>query len=123
MSRQDQIWNRACLEGGGTEPAVGDAALASVLLAHGLVMNGGVVHALECLSSAQVAAAIAGFKYFGLTTAAYVFEQPPDASAEQHLNHMYWQAVPNDEVLAHAFRIKLVASPEAFAPTSSSTHV
>jgi hypothetical protein len=123
VSRQDQIWNRACLEGGGSEPAAGDTALASVLLAHGLVMNGGVVHALECLSHAQLVAAIAGFKYFGLTTAAHVFEQAPDASAEERLNRLYWQAVPNDGALAHAFRIKLVASPEAFAPTKSNAHV
>ena len=124
-SRQDQIWNRACLEATGFEPAAGDKALASLLLAHGLAMNGGVVHALEGLSPAELAAAIAGFKYFGLTAAAHVFEQVPDDTeeTEERLDQMYWQAVPSDDALVHAFRIKLVASPEAFAPTASDAHV
>ena len=125
LSRQSEIWNRACLEAGGSEPGAGDIALASLLRAHGLAMNGGAVHAMECLSQAELAAAIAGFKYFGLAAAAHVFEQAPDDSeeTEERLNRMYWQAVPNDEVLAHAFRIKLVAFPEAFAPIVSRAHV
>lgn len=124
LFRQDQIWNRACLDGGGTEPAAGDAALASLLLAHNLAMNGGVVHAMGCLNKAELAAAIAGFNYFGLTAAAHVFAQAPDDSetTEERLNQMYWQAVPNDETLAHAFRVKLVASPDAFAPIKPNAH-
>ena len=66
LSPQDQIWNRACLESGGTSPRTGDQALAALLLSHGLVMNGDVVHALECLSDSEIAAAIRGFEYFGL---------------------------------------------------------
>ena len=122
--RQDQIWNRACLESGGPLPAAGDVALASLLLAHGLVMNGGVVHALECLSQAEISAAIAGFDYFGLTEAAKVLKEAPDESeeTEERLNQLYWAAVPNDETLAHAFRVKLLASPEAFAPTEPGAH-
>lgn len=88
-------------------------------------MNGGVVHAMGCLSKSELAAAIAGFNYFGLTAASRVFEQAPDDSeeTEERLNRMYWQAVPSDETLAHAFRIKLVASPDAFAPVVSGAHV
>lgn len=124
-SRQDEIWNRACLESGGASPAAGDRALAALLLAHGLAMHGGVVHAMGCLSKSELAAAIEGFNYFGLTAASRVFEQAPDDTeeTEERLNRMYWQAVPNDEVLVHAFRIKLVASPEAFAPVGASAHV
>lgn len=124
LPRQDQIWNRACLERGGPSPAAGDIALASLLLAHGLVMNGGVVHALECLSQAEISAAIAGFDYFGLTEAAKVLNEEPDASeeTEHRLNQLYWTAVPNDETLVHAFRVKLLASPEAFAPTEPGAH-
>jgi hypothetical protein len=124
LSRQDQIWNRASLESGGSSPAAGDQALASLLLAHGLAMNGGVVHAMECLSQSEIAAAIAGFNYFGLTEASGVFEQLPDDSeeTEERLNQMYWAAVPSDETLAHAFRVKLISSPEAFAPTDSGAH-
>jgi len=124
-SRQDDVWNRACLESGGGALAAGDRALAALLLAHGLAMNGGVVHAMGCLTKSQLAAAIAGFNHFGLTAASSVFEQAPDGSeeAEERLNRMYWQAVPNDETLAHAFRIKLVAFPDAFAPVESGAHV
>ena len=124
LSRQDQIWNRACLESGGSSPAAGDQALASLLLAHGLAMNGGVVHALECLSQSEIAAAVAGFNYFGLTDASRVFEQLPDDSeeTEERFNQMYWSAVPSDETLAHAFRVKLLSTPEAFAPTDSGAH-
>ena len=124
LSRQDQIWNRACLEAGGSEPAAGDVALASLLLAHGLAMNGGVVHAMGCLSPTQLDAAIAGFNYFGLAAAAHVFMQSPDDSeaTEERLNQMYWQAVPNDATLVQSFRIKLIACPGAFAPTGLSAH-
>ena len=124
LSRQAEIWNRACLESGGATPGPGDHALASLLLAHGFAMNGGVAHALECLSESEIAAAVAGFTYFGLTEAAHMFQQIPDGSeeTEDRLNRMYLAAVPSDETLARAFRIKLVATPEAFSPTDSGAH-
>ena len=124
LDRQTQIWNRACLESGGPTPAAGDVALASLLLAHGLAMNGGVAHALECLSQAETSAAIAGFNYFGLTAASIVFEQRPDDSedAQERLDMMYRAAVPSDHVLVHAFRVKLVSTPSAFAPIDHGAH-
>lgn len=87
-------------------------------------MNGGVVHALECMSQHEVAAAVAGFNYFGLAEAARVFQQLPDGTdeTEKRLNELYWAVVPSDETLAHAFRVKLLALPAAFAPTDSGTH-
>jgi hypothetical protein len=87
-------------------------------------MNGGVVHALECLTQSEVAAAIAGFSYFDLTEASRVFEQTPDDSeeTEERLEQMYLAAVPNDETLVHAFRLKLVSTPEAFAPIDPGAH-
>jgi hypothetical protein len=124
LSRQDQVWNRACLESGGPSPSEGDKALASLLLAHALAINGGVVHAFESMSRCEVTAAIAGYTYFGLTQAAHVFEQAPDESeeTEERLNHMYRAAVPSDETLAHAFRVKLLSTPQAFAPTEPGAH-
>jgi hypothetical protein len=125
LSREDQIWNRACLESGGASPAAGDQALAALLLAHNLAMNGGVVHALECLSAPEVSAAIAGFNYFGLLGASQVFQLAPDDSeeTEERFNQMYWAAVPGDETINTAFRIKFLSSPEAFAPIGSGAHV
>jgi len=121
MSRQDLIWNRACLEHGGEAPREGDRALAALLLAHGLAMNGGVLHALGCLSNQERTDAIAGYRYFGLVTAADVFAKSyrQTGKAEEASNSAYWQAVPDDDALANAFRTKLAASPEAFAPTNA----
>lgn len=88
-------------------------------------MNGGVVHALECLSHSQIASAVAGFNYFGLSDAARVLQQVPDDTeeAEERLNQLYRAAVPNDRTLAHAYGFKLLASPEEFAPLDSGTCV
>ena len=81
-------------------------------------MNGGVLHALEVLTPQELANSISGFHYFGLGAAAQVLAQHYEDTdeAESSSNSAYWHAVPNDEVLSHAFRIKLVACPEAFAP-------
>jgi len=120
-SRQDEIWNRACLESGGSAPREGDLALASLLRAHGVVMNGGVLHALEVLSQEERANAIAGYCYFGLTAAAQALAQAYEDTdeAEHAANSAYSWAVPNDEALAHAFRVGLLARPDAFAPVTA----
>ena len=124
LDRQSQIWNRACLESGGATPGAGDVALASLLLAHGLAMNGGVAHAIECLSKPELAAAIAGFNYFGLTDASRVFGERPDDSedSEERLDMMYRAAVPSEQTLTHAFRVKLISTPSAFAPIDHGAH-
>ncbi|WP_220433203.1 hypothetical protein [Cognatiluteimonas lumbrici] len=87
-------------------------------------MNGGVTHALESLSQAEILAAVAGFEFFGLTDAARVFQQAPGDSdeAENRLNQLYFAAVPTDEALADAFGLKLASTPEAFAPLSNGAH-
>lgn len=58
------IWNRAALEAGGPAPGDGDRALAAMLAAHRLIMNGGVLHTVGVLDATAVAAACAGFEYF-----------------------------------------------------------
>jgi hypothetical protein len=115
-SRQDEIWNRACLERGGPTPSEGDSALASLLLVHGLVMNGGVLHALESLAQEDVARAIGGYRYFGLSEAAEVLAQVYDDTqeTEEASNSAYWRAIPGDETIQRAFRLKLLACPDAF---------
>jgi hypothetical protein len=115
-SRQDEIWNRACLEGGGPNPSEGDSALSSLLQVHSLVMNGGVLHALESLAPEDVARAIAGYRYFELSKAAEVLAQvyENNEEAEKASNAAYWHAIPGDETIQHAFRIKLLACPDAF---------
>ena len=83
-----------------------------------MVMNGGVDHAFEVLSKEQYAAAVQGFRYFGLYDAAAVLERATEESDIAKLNAEYGNAA-NDGKLAHAFRLKLMASPEAFAPASA----
>jgi hypothetical protein len=89
-----------------------------MLQAHGLIMNGGVLHALEVLTSQELSNSIASYRYFGLGAAAQVLAHHYEDSDESEIssNFAYRQAVPNDEALLHAFRIKLVGCPEAFAP-------
>jgi hypothetical protein len=111
--QHEGIWNRAALERGGPSPLEGDRALAAMLFAHGLVMNGGVVHALEVLDPNERSHAIAGYRYFGVFSAASVLAQEYDDSeeCELRLDAAYHRAVPNDAILMSAFRKLLVKSP------------
>jgi hypothetical protein len=121
LSRQDQIWNRASLGTSDLSTAVGDQALASLLRAHNLVMNGGVLHALECLSQAEIDAAKDGFNYFGLLEAADLLDKSVEDSeeTEKRLNQQYRAAVPSDQTIVQAFRVKLLATPEVFSLESA----
>ena len=125
----DEIWNRACDPFAPfTHP--GDAALAAVLLCHGMAMNGGLLHAVEGLEPGQRASAVAGFRALGLAEAADALEDTvrraaeldhADADAaeqlEQEADERYAAALPEgDETVDLAFRANLAAHPEAYAP-------
>jgi hypothetical protein len=90
MTEANRVWNRAALEEGGRAPREGDRALAALLLAHGMVMNGGVQHATEALSADEMAAAAAGFRYFS-----------------------------SDSRLVSRFEVVFADRPSAFAPLSN----
>ena len=75
LTEHDRVWNRAAMDDGGEEPRAGDRALADLLYAHGMVMNGGVHHALEVLTPDELKAAIAGFRYFSLGAVADLLEE------------------------------------------------
>ncbi|MGD0959893.1 MAG: hypothetical protein ABSB19_08805 [Methylomonas sp.] len=124
MSRQVEIWNRAALDAGGDDPREGDSALAALLLLHGMAMNGGVDHAIDVLSSEEYAMALAGYRYYGLERVADVLERARDATDAELdlLDTEYSELVPQDETLVQAFRVKLMASPEAFALTGEKPH-
>jgi hypothetical protein len=121
LSRRDQIWNRAAMEAGGPDPREGDSALAALLLLHGMAMNGGIDHAIEVLSSEEYTSALKGFRYFGLEQAAALLEKATGATQLQleQLNAEYGAVVPSDGTLVHAFQVKLLSSPEAFAPVGA----
>jgi hypothetical protein len=82
MEIAHQVWNRACHDWRLKNRAPGDRALAAVLLAHGCVMNGGVLHAVEeCLDQAQLDAAMSGYTYFGLAAVAEILSRAKHALA------------------------------------------
>lgn len=113
----DEIWNRAAMERGGLDPRPGDRALAALLLAHGMVMNGGVQHAVEALAENDLRNAIAGFRFFQLVEAACLLERAAVVTPldEDTLDHQYTKIIPNDSFLFQCFVAKLQHSPEVFA--------
>jgi len=123
LTEADRIWNRAC--GGDPLRALpGDRALADLLLAHGLSMNGGVLHAVECLTGTQLSDAQAGFRFFGLDGAAAllsyarrIFEAGDDLeSDERELDGAYARLIPSDSSLTDLFEKRWKSSPSDFAP-------
>ena len=124
LSETDLIWNRAALESGGNTARAGDRALADLLLAHGMVMNGGIGHAVEALSSEEFSAALRGFRFFGFEEVALLLEDALNAPEEdlELADSSYGRLIPNDQVLVDGFEARHRVSPEAFAPVESSTN-
>lgn len=123
LTNRDKIWNRAC-EGGGNSPRVGDTALASTLLLHSVAMNGGLLHAIECLTSEQLAAAKAGYIYFGFDVIAVLIASAERAikeggdleNLEATLDQQYWVVIPDDGVLAKSFEHHQSHHPFEYSP-------
>jgi hypothetical protein len=119
----DLIWNRACF-GEATDLRSGDVALAALLLFHGPAMNGGVLHAIECLGAERLAEACEGFRYFGFSPIASDLEDASRALAAaedldelaEQFDKRYWRYVPEDGVLVKAFESDYAARPENYAP-------
>ena len=128
----DQIWNRAC------DPFLtcthpGDAALAAVLLCHGMAMNGGLLHAVQELEPDQRERAVDGFRLLGLDAAAAAVDavtrqaaqlRDDDLARKERLEveagRRYDEALPEwDETIDRAFRAHLREHPEAYAPPGS----
>lgn len=133
---REHIWNRACEASDAGELRAGDRALAAALLAHGIVMNGGVLHALQGMSPSERREAAAGYRFLALAPLAELFEmqvpeddvddeadddEDEDFESEQdrleaELNQKYWATAPDDEALWRAFEKKLAHEPGLFAP-------
>src|SRR5260370_407399 len=118
LTEADMIWNRAC----GEDPPRslrGDRALADLLRAHGLVMNGGVLHAVECLTAAELCSAEAGYRFYGLdgvasfvSRARTIFETGDGlAIHEQKLDRQSAAMIPSDSSLAERFKERLKSNP------------
>lgn len=120
MHPANLVWNRAALEDGGAEPREGDRALASLLLIHGLVMNGGVQHAVETLSAAELTAGQRGFEFFGFHDVASLLSVAAAArdGDEDELDREYAKLIPTDGALTSRFKELFLMLPERFAPMS-----
>lgn len=116
MDAADEVWNRAAMAGGGSEPHQGDIALASVLGLHSLAMSSGFLDAVERSTPADLEAAEAGFLWLGLKAArdvvaivrreieAGVLDDDDRAEAlEARADDEYGLVVPNDQALVDAF--------------------
>jgi hypothetical protein len=89
MDKAHNIWNRALDEYRGMIPTIGDRALSAMLLAHGLIMNGGVLNAVEIMNEERLVTAKRGYEYFGfsgvadlLTKAQVALRKKPAAPEE-----------------------------------------
>jgi hypothetical protein len=123
LTEADMIWNRAC----GEYPLralPGDRALADLLYAHGLAMNGGLLHAVECMTAEELSDGEAGYRFFKLdgvasllSRARRIFEAEDDlGSHEQKLDGEYAHMIPSDSSLVDRFEERLKSSPSDFAP-------
>jgi len=124
MTIADKVWNRAALKSGGASPGPGDRALAALLMVPGLVMNGGVHHALESAQTTELRAAAEGYAFFGFDDVATFFRgAAQDAvlsiwtdDTEIAANFRYAQMIPDDSRLAARFVDVFRERPDQFAP-------
>jgi hypothetical protein len=119
LSEEGRVWNRAALDSGGTNPREGDRALAALLYAHGMVMNGGVGHSLEVLSAEEMREAIAGFRFFSMPEVADFLqgclEQDP-ADIPDDADDQYAELVPDDDAIDVRFRAVFSSARHVFSP-------
>jgi len=125
LKQANKVWNRACLNPVRILP--GDRALSDLNRAHGLVMNGGVLHAIECLNANELAEAQSGYRYFGFDTVAYllsraktILETGDDLGFhEGQLDKQYASIIRDDSALADRFEKHLLSNPSEYAPISA----
>jgi hypothetical protein len=117
LTTADRVWNRAAMASGGPNPGEGDRALAALLLAHGMVMNGGVEHAIEALSPSELSAAAAGYRFFSFNEVARLLEEiAGNEFIDSAVDQRYAELVPTDMVIVGRFRDLFSSSPSVFSP-------
>lgn len=116
LTHDARVWNRAALRAGGANPREGDRALADLLVAHGMVMNGGVAHALDVLSAKELSDAAAGFRFFSFDDVAELFAAASESQPANATDAQYWRSIPDDATVTNRFHQVLASSPELFAP-------
>jgi hypothetical protein len=123
MTEADLVWNRAC---DSLMLRSGDRALAGLLSFHGLAMNGGVLHALECLRPEELEAAMAGCRFLGFNDVFDFLVEAKSASEtsdvgeldalETRLDDAYAGLVPSDHRLIERFERFYRDNRSHFAP-------
>lgn len=124
LTPANHVWNRAVTEGGCPSPRAGDLALAELLRAHGLAMNGGVLHACELLTPDELAAAQRGYQFFGLPQAATLLgkakvtlDKGVDLGThERKLDSEYSGYIPSDSAFVSRFQETFSRDPGEFSP-------
>lgn len=111
------IWNRACA---GAGDGVGGRYLSALLLVDGMVRNGGPNHAADSCDPAELAAAAAAARYFGMADLAAVIDELPaaaeDDDADDRLSDTYYRLAPDSERLTDALAARHATAPEDFQP-------
>ena len=87
-------------------------------------MNGGVLNAVEILEDIELAAAMAGYRFFSLTSVAELLSRANDLSRtdtdlgphEASLDAEYMRHIPSDSRLCQLFEQHLADKPSDFAP-------
>lgn len=128
LSEVDRVWNRAATRAGGTTPREGDRALADLLLAHGYVTNGGVLHAIWGLGRDELQRAKSAYEYFGLPEVSRLLARAEEQvgslseaaldQLEVDLNRSYGALVPDDEALTTRFEADFERHRDSYAPLS-----
>lgn len=122
LNEETMIWNRACDEDA-LQTLPGDRALRDMLRVHGLVMNGGVLHAVECLATDQLSDGANGYRFYGfeevaslLSGARQLFETGNDLELhEKQLNDQYEVLIPSDSSIVERFEVHLHSNPTDYA--------
>ncbi|MBI3821442.1 MAG: hypothetical protein HY289_02055 [Planctomycetes bacterium] len=123
LTQADRIWNRACGESP-LRSLPGDRALADLLWAHGLAMNGGVLHAVECLAPTELRDAECGYRFYGLDAVAVLLSRASKLLKigddlglhERQLDQEYADLFPNEDLLVERFNKHLKENPTQYAP-------
>ncbi len=124
LSEADLVWNRACFGNLDRLGLRGDRALTAMVLFHGFVMNGGILHPFDCLQPRKLAAAKSGYRFFGFHDVAEFISDVQIAlnlsetsdAQEASFNQHYGKLVPDDEALAKRFEEYFRTHRSDFAP-------
>ena len=114
MSQADLVWNRAALEQGGRNPLAGDRHIVALIALHSVLMNGGLEHAMDSLTSNEFQAGVAGFRFLGMNDVAHVLESAAASTSVESFEDEYLRLVPDDACIADSFERVFADSPELF---------